>query len=289
MEIIPKYHFYKTKYGDELLIDVVELKDIKKYLFENSLHLLTYFDITLIVEGEGWFRIDNNKYVVKTGDVLFTSPYRYREWSTKNILNGYALIFEKEFLLSFFNDPDFLNNISFFNQIKQGTGRLRLSEDEYLQTNHLISEIRKEILSYTEKDKHILRALLYQTLKYLDRIYRQKNKSDGTITMNRYVLRFMELVNHHVNQHHSVQYYADELCLTPNYLNELVKKETGLSAKQIIRDRLLTEAKKLLLYTKSSVTEIAEKLNFENPSYFIRFFRKHTNTTPLQFRSREKP
>lgn len=113
MRNVSKYDFFKTKYGSELLIDVVELKDIKKYLLKKSLHVLSYYDITLITEGEGFFRIDDTNHHAKAMDVFFSFPNQLREWDTENLGNGYALIFEEEFLLSFFNDPHFIHHISF--------------------------------------------------------------------------------------------------------------------------------------------------------------------------------
>lgn len=126
MKDIPKYDFYKTKYGCELLIDVVELKYIKNYLQKKSLHTLTYYDMTLITEGEGFFRIDDTSQHVKAMDMLFSLLYQRREWDIENITNGYALIFEEEFLLSFFNDPHFMDNISYFRK-NRNNSRLSLS------------------------------------------------------------------------------------------------------------------------------------------------------------------
>lgn len=112
---IPEYNFHKTKYGAELLIDIVALKNIKKYLPQKLLHRLTYYDITFITEGEGHFSINEQEYPVKTRDVIFTRPGDYRQWDVKGIKDGVALIFEEEFLLTFFNDMNFLKNIAFFN------------------------------------------------------------------------------------------------------------------------------------------------------------------------------
>ncbi|MFV0537286.1 MAG: AraC family transcriptional regulator [Dysgonomonas sp.] len=287
MDAVSKYHFHKTKYGEELLLDVVQLKDIKKYLSKKALHSLTYFDITLITEGNGTFKIADKIYAVEKGDVLFTMPGQPREWDIENIINGYALIFEESFLLSFFNDPNFLKNISYFNTVK--IHRLVLSDEEFQQTLSLIKNIQTEISEYEEKDRHILRAILYQILKYLDRIFIQKNSVISIKSKNGYIHKFIELVNLYYSQYHTVQYYADKLCITPNYLNELVKKETGHTAKQIINNKLLSKAKTLLLYSQVSVSEIAGLLNFENSSYFIRFFRKQSGLTPLQYRDNTKP
>lgn len=104
---IPQYDFYKHKYGDELLIDVVPLNTIKKYLKEQPVHILTYYDITLITSGEGEFLIDHQANRVKPQDIIFTRPGEIRKWDDKTIQDGFALIFEEEFLLSFFNDPGF--------------------------------------------------------------------------------------------------------------------------------------------------------------------------------------
>ena len=104
---IPQYTFYKTKYGSELLIDVVELKYIKRFLSENPIHTLTYYDITFITEGEGSFSIDNQNYEATPCDVFFSQPGEIRSWDTNHITNGYALIFEDRFLSSVFKDSLF--------------------------------------------------------------------------------------------------------------------------------------------------------------------------------------
>ncbi|MCD8495817.1 MAG: hypothetical protein LRY45_04110 [Bacteroides graminisolvens] len=161
---IPEYNFHKTKYGAELLIDIVALKDIKRYLPQKLLHQLTYYDITFITEGEGHFSINEQEYPVKTRDVIFTRPGDYRQWDVKGIKDGVALIFEEEFLLTFFNDMNFLKNIAFFNA--QGNrALLSLNEEEYLLICQLLEQIKKEISNYQHKDKHLLRAILYQVLK----------------------------------------------------------------------------------------------------------------------------
>ena len=288
MRNIPTYDFHKTKYGSELLIDVVALKDIKKYLSDRSLHALTYYDITLITDGEGFFRIDETNHQVKVSDVLFSQPYQLREWDTQYIADGYALIFEEEFLLSFFNDPNFINNISFFKKYCNNS-RLELSTSVFEQINFLMQQIKDEIDKYAVKNKHILRALLYQVLMTLDRAFIGQYSIAPQSDSHNYVDRFLTFVHADFQINHEVQYYAEKLYLTPNYLNELVKKVTGMPAKQIIQTKLINESKKYLLYSDLTIAEISERLSFETPSYFIRFFRKRTGCTPLQYRKDQNP
>src|SRR5690554_7006598 len=78
--------------------------------------------------------------------------------------------------------------------------------------------------------------------------------------------------------------YADLLNISPNYLNKICKEETGRTAGDLIRKRITIEAQRLLHYTNYTVNEIADQLGFENSSYFVTFFKKHTRTTPDKFR-----
>ena len=111
---IPRYTFYKHKYGSELLVDVVELKYVKKFLAKSAVHTLNYYDITFITEGKGAFSVDNQTYEAIPRDVLFSKPGEIRNWDTHHIINGYALIFEEEFLSSLFKDSCLYSIFRFF-------------------------------------------------------------------------------------------------------------------------------------------------------------------------------
>ena len=104
------------------------------------------------------------------------------------------------------------------------------------------------------------------------------------ISISRYVDGFVHLVETEYMMRHEVEYYAGKLCITPNYLNKIVKQALGTTTKAYIHQKLFAEAKRLLSYTVLSVREIAEWLHFDSASHFVRFFRKHSGMTPLQYR-----
>lgn len=284
---IPQYTFFKTKYGSELLIDVVELKYVKKFLRENPTHTLTYYDITFITEGEGSFSIDNRDYVAAPRDVIFSQPGEMRNWDIENIANGYALIFEDKFLSAVFKDSLFVQHLSFFS-FGMHLSCIHLPDELYIRILQLLKDIKTEIDTYRQDDVHVLRALLYEILMLLDRTYRKMIPA-GSVNKegsNAYIRKFMELVNDCFREQHSVQYYADKLCITPNYLNEITNSVMRVSAKQYIQDKIIEESKRLLAYTDASVSEIAFGLHFSTISYFVRFFRLHTGMTPLSYRKK---
>lgn len=288
---ISLYTFYKHKYGSELLIDVVELKDIKKFLVGRPAHTLTYYDITFITEGEGNFSIDNRTDYARPGDVFFSEPGEIRNWDTVGIVNGYALIFEEEFLSCFFKDARFVQHLSYFHPGKSSS-KLHLSGELYSDILRLLLSIRKEINAYQSGDVHLLRARLYEVLMLLNRSYRETTFSGEEYRRkenNIYLNRFVKLVEENLKEQHTVQYYADRLCITPNYLNEIVSYTMPVSAKQYIRNKVMDEAKRLLVYTDEPIAEIAFALHFSTVSYFIRSFRQYTGKTPFMYRKEQQP
>ena len=82
----------------------------------------------------------------------------------------------------------------------------------------------------------------------------------------------------------SVAWFADKCCLSTGYFGTLVKTETGSAAKDIIADRLLAHAKQLLNDDTLAVSKVSERLGFEYPQHFVRFFKMHTGMTPSQYR-----
>lgn len=282
MQSVYQYKFYKTKYGEELLIDVVTLNNIRQYVGKHPVHTLSYFDITMITSGSGYFSIADERYSLCRGDVVFSKPGEIREWDKGNLPQGYALIFEEEFLLSFFNDPFFIQNLAYFSRDRVSAKMHMTGISTRIES--LIQNIIAEINNEQSKDKHILRALLYEILMLLNREYSKNYITGSGKLRNRYIDRFTRLVDKDFKSYHDTKHYAGKLCITPNYLNEVVQKSMGISPKCYIQNKIIQEAKVLLAYSGLSVSEVAEQLNFENSSYFIRLFRKHTQLTPLQYR-----
>ncbi len=102
--------------------------------------------------------------------------------------------------------------------------------------------------------------------------------ADPTVDALRY------LVEEHFRKERQLDFYAGKLAMTPDRLNDHVKRAVGVTAGHLIRQRVLTEAKRQLVFTNQPIHEIAYDLTFADPSHFTRFFRKQTGTTPQAFR-----
>ncbi len=109
----------------------------------------------------------------------------------------------------------------------------------------------------------------------------------GTVTLSRadaQVDELRRLVDEHFRKERLVSFYAEKLSMMPDRLNDHVKRAAGVTAGHLIRQRVLTEAKRQLVFTNQAIHEIAYDLAFSDPSHFARFFRKQTGMTPQAFR-----
>ncbi len=282
--MIKKYDFHKTKYGSELLIDLIRLETLEKYIINDKSHFLTYYDITLIQNGQGSLILDNNVFDIQENMIICSSPMQIRQWKIKAMPKGLVLIFEEDFLATFFNDSDFVKKLNFFYTIEcEPVTSLTDSKNSYIE--NLLLNIETEILHFNNKNKHILRALLYQALAWLDREYTKHENIKVIDGVNDIVFRFKNLVSEFYKQEHSVNFYAEKLNISSGYLNDLIKRDIKITAKQFIQNKVILEAKKLLRNTPLSISEIAWKLNFNDDSYFIRAFKNKTGFTPKNYRS----
>lgn len=99
--------------------------------------------------------------------------------------------------------------------------------------------------------------------------------------------RFLQLLSKEGRVKHPIEFYAARLCITPDYLSTLVKRHSAMTTLQWIDRALVREAKVLLHHTQMPIAEIADALGFATPSFFVRFFRQQTGSTPLQFRKKQ--
>ncbi len=202
------------------------------------------------------------------------------------------LVFEEEFLLSFFNDRSFLQKFPCL-QRNRRSPFYRIDDDLYSRICQVMEQIKTEIhgdeanlrkTSLLEIDRHILRAMLYETLALLKRSDAYTVSEEGDTSVKRYIEPFTVSVEKHFTSQRNIGFYADLLCITPNYLNKIVKQQLGMSAKGYINHRTVQEIKNLLDYTSLSAAEIAGQLHFLSPSYLVRYFRTQTGMTPMEYR-----
>ena len=244
--------------------------------------LMRIDDFRLLLINQGSVNVDLNlvNHSRSAGTLAFAHPgsiIQIRKISDDVNITAIA-VSETLFRLSLNNDiPASFN------------GHLR---DFIISPNHDQINIIRNIISAIKliTDTKIVPRAIYSLLaslySYVNGIYvdlntdSQKNEHRRQSIVN----QFIQLVNTHCAEHHNVGFYADMLCLSSRYLSTIIHKESGKTAKEWIDRALIDSAKVLLRHSDLQVVQIAYDLNFPNPAFFGKFFRRLTGTTPAQYR-----
>jgi len=275
--------FHKTKYGKELLIDCFIASETKGFITNRRPYILSFYEIIFIIQGKGTFLLDDVIIPYQKGTIMFLPPNRRREWIVENQTDAYVVLFEGEFIERFFNDNLFVYRFHYFHNYNTPF-YLKTEENEFTSYLKKVIEIKNEISNLINDSDHLLRSILYYLLIIINRRYVEQHQIKGELFENIEVLKFIRLLDKNYKEKHLVSDYTQMLGISKTYLNKKLKS-FGKSASDLIKSRLLIEAKKELIYTDLTISEIAYNLNFSEPANFIRFFKKQTSITPNQFRS----
>jgi len=149
----------------------------------------------------------------------------------------------------------------------------------------LFAAISEEYATPAEGRDALLRSLVCALLVWLGRQRPQEGlRQDRPQRGGQHLQRFVALVERHFHEHWSLATYARQLGVSTAYLNGICRQQTGQTALQLIHQRQILEAKRLLVYTALNVNQIADQLGFSEPAYFIRFFKRLTGQTPSRLR-----
>jgi len=280
----PVVAFHRTKYGRELLVDAGYVSGYVGFDRGGQPHTLDFHDILLITRGRGRFAVGAEQHTVRPGAVFFTRPGEPRRWKVRD-LDGACVFFKEAFIVEAFSDPRFVERLAYFRSDRP-SGALVLSPAERRRYLDRFAVMQREITALRDDAPHALRAVLYELLVLLGRIYAKRHGAPPATPPNALVERFQARLERDFRSHHPLANYAQALGVSPGHLSALCRAHLGRSAGTVIRRRLTLEAQRLLLYGDLTAAEIAHQLGFEDPSYFARFFRREAGAAPTAFRAR---
>ncbi len=249
----------------------------------HSAHRHSFYHLVFFTKGTGKQQIDFRTFDVKPNLIYFMIPGQVHSWNFESEPDGYLINFSAAYFSSLLLKQEYLNKFSFFS----GKPEEQVLTLEEAMSKKLIS-IFEDILKEGETDLSInddlVRVLLLRLLIEVSRTTHLQDNKNLNPYSHTILRNFQQLIEQNYTKLRLPKQYAELLYITPNHLNSLCNDFLGTSAGKLIRDRIILEAKRLLINLNLRVAEIADKLNFEDQSYFVKFFKKYEGTTPDRFR-----
>jgi len=269
------------------IIENREQYPVQDYISPHRRHFYKIFHMT---GGTGVLTIGLHRYEMRPGEIAFLHPDEIMSWQTTSAETAghFCLIHpayfgkDSEHVLSLFRQYPFFET---------DKAVVQLTEAQSTTINSCFEEMYREYRGEKEDKKQAI--LLQLQLLLLEARRAGKNLNRTTVTEGySHIYRFLSLLESSIQVQDknaivklkTAAEFADELHVHPNFLNALVRNQTGKTLREHIQERLLHEAKSLLVQTDWAISEISDGLGFSGQAAFTSFFRKKTNTSPSEFR-----
>lgn len=283
---------YNKLFGFETrhpLVSVVDLKDAtrfpKRFTVNYGIYAVFLKDIKC-----GTLRYGRQKYDYQEGTVTSFAPGQVVETEMDENVKPAArgVLFHPDIIKGTSLGQE-IKSYSFFSYSSNEALHLSLREREIfsdcldkisLELDHSIDRLSKRLISRN------IQLLLDYCLRFYERQFITRAEANGTV-----LSRFENLLDEYFENSSAqteglptVRYFADQVCLSPNYFGDLIKKETGKTPQEYIQNKIIDLAKEMIIGTDKTVSEIAYELGFQYSQHFSRIFKKNVGCTPLEYR-----
>jgi AraC family transcriptional activator of pobA len=258
---------------------------VKKHAFTNLPHKHDFYLVMFVTEGSGWHEIDFVKYKVRPGSVFMMQPGQMHYWKLSDNIKGYVFFHSK----SFYNEGYINTGVQDFEFFRsfQSAAHIQLSKENLLKLIPHTEEMWREYKSpnkFVFEKVHALISLIYIELS---RNYTKGQKKKTPRYLQK-LSEFEELIGKNFKEIRSANEYANKMNISEKHLNRISRECLNKTSTQLITDRIILEAKRLLIQGKLNVNEIADELGYTDTSYFVRLFKKNNGDTPLGFLKKQK-
>ena len=271
---------FKSENGKEKGFYIETFKHhLSKHEFITKPHKHDFYLIILFTQGSGKHFIDFEEYEIAPNTLFFLKPGQVHSWELSEDIEGYILFHDEEFLLlSPETERDIYQILAY---------SLNHSPLYTLSNTEQFVSLYQNMLEESVATKKYKRSYIMHLMGIMYiQMGRMMNTSEyaSLPIKNNYIRNLELLIDKNFKTWKTPSDYSAHLNISTAHLNSLSQNEFGKSTRQLINDRIILEAKRLLTYSNLQIKQVGDELNFNDISYFIRFFKKQTGDTPEKFR-----
>jgi len=252
-------------------------------------HLHDFYVVQFVLEGGGTHIVDFKPFDVSPNSLFFVSPQQLHLWRPDGDIKGFVMVFTEEFLRASGSPFGSIFELEFFNSVAHSP-MLHASDAQAETINESLQIMSKEFMLKDSGYASMIRAQFRILMVNLQRMFAGQLEKSKLEREPDLVRRFKLLAAQNFASQMSIQEYANQLDVSASRLNSVIKDTTAQTPGQIVRREMMLAAKRMLAHSDKNISEICFQLNFEDPSYFGRFFKREAGVSPSVFREqmREK-
>ncbi|WP_226065010.1 helix-turn-helix domain-containing protein [Kaistella polysaccharea] len=263
---------------------VLTLKDLATLFSVRNSFKTKFYTLLIVESGAGKLLIDHEVHDLKKNRVFFVDYNQVFRFSEVESFKGEAVLFTRSFYNLIYTGNRKIKNDTAFSDLPSV---MDFTKSEFNNFRVGIADIKGEFKTSALLNKEIICLLLkVSMLKYIRKTNNPDYINFKTNKKNSYIEQFKDLIEIHFKDLKRTSDYSKYLAISANYLNALVKEKLDISAENLIQNRVILEAERLLLNTDLSVTEISFELGFSDKSHFGKYFKKITEESPNNFRKK---
>ncbi|WP_282080384.1 AraC family transcriptional regulator [Aquimarina algiphila] len=262
------------------VISIAELYErCRQSNFDISIsHRIQFHALIIVTEGKGVHNVDFNELILSPGVIIPLVKNQVNFFQKEPTVKGYVISFKESFIIDNIGEKDLFHFLHLFNTKSLFVGEENIPS--LIPFVELLKSMQESSNQNLKSDfaKNIFLSLLIQIKRftiYQHEVFESKRFKD--------FIQFKQLLNIHFRDSHDAKFYAKKMFVSYKYLNKICKELGNVTAKAFIDSWLLLEIKRNLSEKKYTNQEIAFKVGFQEPSNFIRFFKRYEGVTPSKF------
>lgn len=270
------------------------LHDLNEYLKTNQCqavkpHIHSFYQIIWFKRGHGKHAVDFKAYDVFDNAIFFIAPNQIHYFDDQQHYEGVLLHFNHLFLVQDESPLDFMLNCNLFNNpFQQPSCCIGVGIDTILDQYILQMKVELESEESFGKEmilRNYLKSFLIQIQREKNHFEKVSDPQSPIFDEKRMILmKFITLIDENYKKGYSVTEYARLLHISSRSLSDLTQNQINKTPSQMIHERIILEAQRLLLYSELNVNQVGYRLGFDDPSYFVKYFKKYISLSPSEFK-----
>lgn len=265
------------------------INTFKNHLIDHSFveepHRHNSYVLVFFTKGSGTHEIDFDVFTIQPGSMFFLQPGQMHHWNLSDDVEGFVIFYSQEMYNLYFGQKT-IGDYPFYSSVDNKPEMFFDATESKLILPYFESLILETQANQLLKQDKIMNLLDIIHIE-IARKYSETHLHEAH-SYNVKIKTFELVLEHNFKKEKAPSFYASQLAITLKHLNRICNEMLQKTTTEVITDRIILEAKRMLMDKKFTVNEIATELGYDDYSYFTRLFKKHTRMTPTDFRISKK-